>query len=109
LFVRCGFASASCAQTDGSDDPLRDYQKTVALTPAPDSQDEELRCVEAMGRVCNVRRDPAACCDAVDKRFEAMDKRFEALTQRVDRFLIWSFTLTLSVGALIVAALKLWP
>jgi len=62
-----------------------------------------------MGRVCNVRRDPAACCDAVDKRFEAMDKRFEALTQRVDRFLIWSFTLTLSVGALIVAALKLWP
>jgi DNA anti-recombination protein RmuC len=51
--------------------------------------------------------------DAVDKRFEAMqeqmDKRFEALTRRIDRFMFWSFGLTVSVGALIVAALKLWP
>ena len=58
--------------------------------------------------------------DAVDKRFEAIDKRFEAmhlqmdkrfedLTRRIDRFMLWSFGLTVSVGALIVAALKLWP
>jgi len=51
--------------------------------------------------------------DAVDKRFEAMqnqmDKRFEELTRRLDRFMFWSFGLTVSVGALIVAALKLWP
>ena len=58
--------------------------------------------------------------DAVDKRFEAIDKRFEAmhlqmdkrfedLTRRIDRFMFWSFGLTVSVGALIVAALKLWP
>lgn len=51
--------------------------------------------------------------DAVDKRFEAMqqqmDKRFEELTRRIDRFMFWSFGLTVSVGALIVAALKLWP
>ena len=51
--------------------------------------------------------------DAVDKRFEAMhlqmDKRFEDLTRRIDRFMFWSFGLTVSVGALIVAALKLWP
>lgn len=47
--------------------------------------------------------------DAVDKRFESMDKRFEELTRRIDRFMFWSFGLTVSVGALIVAALKLWP
>lgn len=57
--------------------------------------------------------------DAVDRRFESMDKRFEAmqqqmdkrfdaLTRRIDRFMFWSFGLTVSVGALIVAALKLW-
>ena len=58
--------------------------------------------------------------DAVDKRFEAvdkrfevmqaqMDKRFDALTRRIDRFMIWSFATTLTVGGLVVASLKLWP
>ena len=58
--------------------------------------------------------------DAVDKRFEAADKRFEAmqqqmdqrfdaLTRRIDRFMVWSFATTLTVGGLVVAALKLWP
>jgi hypothetical protein len=46
---------------------------------------------------------------AMDKRFEASDKRFEALARRLDRFMFWSFSLTVSVGALIVAAIKLWP
>ncbi len=41
--------------------------------------------------------------DAVDKRFDAVDKRFEELTRRLDRFMFWSFGLTVSVGALIVA------
>jgi hypothetical protein len=45
----------------------------------------------------------------MDKRFESMDKRFDELTRRIDRFMFWSFGLTVSVGALIVAALKLWP
>jgi len=62
--------------------------------------------------------------DAVDKRFEAMqhemnrrfetmqsemNQRFEQLTWRMDRFMLWSFATTLSVGGLVVAALKLWP
>ena len=58
--------------------------------------------------------------EAVDKRFEAMDKRFEAMQaqmdkrfedrgRRLDRFMIWSFSTTLTVGGLVVAALKLWP
>jgi len=46
--------------------------------------------------------------DAVDRRFESMDKRFDELNRRIDRFMFWSFGLTVSVGALIVAALRLW-
>jgi hypothetical protein len=49
----------------------------------------------------------------MDQRFEAMqksmDQRFEALTRRIDRFMIWSFATTLTVGGLVVATLKLWP
>ncbi|MBV5274935.1 MAG: hypothetical protein JZU52_15255 [Lamprocystis purpurea] len=47
--------------------------------------------------------------EAMEKRFEAFDKRFEELTRRIDRFMFWSFGLTVSVGALIIAAVKLWP
>jgi len=47
--------------------------------------------------------------DAVDKRFEAVDKHFEELTRRIGHFMFWSFTITLTVGGLIVAALKLLP
>jgi predicted RNase H-like nuclease (RuvC/YqgF family) len=43
------------------------------------------------------------------KRFDAVDRRFEELTRRIDRFMIWSFGITVSVGGLIVATLKLWP
>jgi len=45
----------------------------------------------------------------MDKRFDAVDKRFEELTRRIDRFMFWSFTITLTVGGLVVAALKLLP
>jgi len=47
--------------------------------------------------------------EQMDKRFESMDKRFEELTRRIDRFMVWSFATTLTVGGLVVAALKLWP
>ena len=46
---------------------------------------------------------------SMDKRFDAVDRRFEALARRIDRFMIWSFATTLTVGGLVVAALKLWP
>jgi len=49
--------------------------------------------------------------DAVDKRFETMQsempRRFEDLPRRIDRFMFWSFTITLTVGSFVVAALKL--
>ncbi|UHD16169.1 DUF535 family protein [Thiocapsa bogorovii] len=47
--------------------------------------------------------------ESMDKRFESMDKRFEELTRRLDRFMFWSLGLTISVGALVVAAIRLWP
>ena len=47
--------------------------------------------------------------EQVDKRFEQVDKRFEVLTSRIDRFMIWSFATTLTVGGLIVAAIKFLP
>lgn len=47
--------------------------------------------------------------EQVDKRFEQMDRRFEALTRRIDRFMIWSFGLTLTAAGLIVAVVRLWP
>ena len=46
--------------------------------------------------------------EQVDKRFEQMDKRFESLTKRIDRFMIWSFGITVSMGGIVIAVLKLW-
>ena len=42
----------------------------------------------------------------MDKRFEQVDKRFEQLTSRIDHFMIWSFATTISVGGMVVAAIK---
>ncbi len=47
--------------------------------------------------------------EQVDKRFEQVDKRFEQLTTRIDRFMRWSFALTLTVGGLVVAAIRYLP
>ena len=45
----------------------------------------------------------------MNTRFTQVDKRFEALTSRIDRFMIWSFATTLTVGGLVVAAIKFLP
>jgi hypothetical protein len=47
--------------------------------------------------------------EQMDKRFDQVDKRFEELNRRMDRFMIWSFSTTLTVGGLVIAALKLLP
>lgn len=50
--------------------------------------------------------------EQVDKRFESMqeqiDKRFEALTKRIDRFMIWSFGLTLTLGGVLMTGIRYW-
>ncbi len=45
----------------------------------------------------------------MNRHFEQVDKRFEQLTTRIDRFMRWSFALTLTVGGLVVAAIKYLP
>ena len=47
--------------------------------------------------------------EQVDKRFEQIDKRFESFGQRMDSFMRWSFGVTLTVGGLVVAAIKYLP
>ncbi len=47
--------------------------------------------------------------EQVDKRFEQFDKHFEVLTSRIDHFMIWSFATTLTVGGLVIAAIKFLP
>jgi hypothetical protein len=47
--------------------------------------------------------------EQVDKRFEKFDKRFEVLTSRINHFIIWSFATTLTVGGLVIAAIKFLP
>ncbi len=40
------------------------------------------------------------------KRFEQVDKRFDQLTARMDHFMIGSFATTLTVGGIVIAAIK---
>ncbi|MBF0603910.1 MAG: hypothetical protein HQL07_09480, partial [Nitrospirae bacterium] len=51
--------------------------------------------------------------DAVDRHFEQlerrMDARFENMIRRMDRFMIWSFGLTVTAAGTIISVLKLWP
>lgn len=47
--------------------------------------------------------------EQIERRFEQVDKRFESLTARIDRFMVWSFATTLTVGGLVVAAIRFLP
>ena len=42
----------------------------------------------------------------VNKRFEQVDKRFDQLTSRMDHFMVWSFATTLTMGGIVIAAIK---
>ena len=42
----------------------------------------------------------------MDKRFEQMDQRFVELQRRMDRFMFWSLSMTLTVGGIVIAVLK---
>jgi predicted nuclease with TOPRIM domain len=46
--------------------------------------------------------------EEMNRRFEQIDKRFDELNRRMDRFMVWSFGTTVSVGGLVVALLKFW-
>ncbi|MCX7084551.1 MAG: hypothetical protein NTY69_03340 [Methylococcales bacterium] len=44
--------------------------------------------------------------EQVDRRFEQFDKRFDQLTSRMDHFMIWSFATTMTVGGIVIVAIK---
>jgi hypothetical protein len=46
--------------------------------------------------------------EQIDKRFEQVDQRFEEIIRRHDRHFLWLIGFITSVGALIIAAGKLW-
>ena len=47
--------------------------------------------------------------EQVEKRFEQVDKRFEEMTRRIDRFMMWSFGLTVTAAGTVIGVLKAWP
>lgn len=47
--------------------------------------------------------------EQIDKRFEQIDRRFEVMTARIDRFMVWSFATTLTVGGIVIAVIKYLP
>ena len=46
--------------------------------------------------------------EQMDRRFEQMDSRFDAMGQRMERFMVWSFGVTVGVAAVMITILK-WP
>ena len=47
--------------------------------------------------------------DAMGKRFEQVDNRFQAMERRMDSFMRWSFATTVTVGGIVIAAIKYLP
>ena len=58
----------------------------------------------------DLRSEMKALREDMDKRFEQMQietaKRFDQLSTRMDHFMIWSFATTLTVGGIVIAAIK---
>jgi len=64
--------------------------------------------IELRERMVRVEEELKHQRELIKTILEQMDKRFEALTRRIDRFMIWSYAVTLTVGGLVVTLLKLW-
>ncbi len=58
----------------------------------------------------DLRTEMRALHEDMDRRFVQMQiettKRFDQLTSRMDHFMIWSFATTLTVGGIVIAAVK---
>ena len=66
------------------------------------------RFEQADRRFEELREDMNARFEQVDRRFEQVDRRFEEMNQRIDRFMRWSFGLTVASAGTVIAVLKLW-
>ena len=47
--------------------------------------------------------------EQVDKRFEQIDRHFQEVTRRIDRFMVWSFGITVAAAGIVIGVLKAWP
>ncbi|MEO5330128.1 MAG: hypothetical protein H7829_18020 [Magnetococcus sp. THC-1_WYH] len=56
-----------------------------------------------------IREDMNKRFEAMDKHFEQMEHRMDALTRRMDRFMIWSFEMTVAATGTVISVLKLFP
>ncbi len=58
----------------------------------------------------DLRSEMQALREDMEKRFEQMQvetvKHFDQLTSRMDHFMVWSFATTLTVGGIVIAAIK---
>ena len=65
------------------------------------------------GEIIALRKDMDKRFEAMQQqmnnRFEQVDRRFEGMQQRLDAFMKWSLTTTITVGAVIIAVLRLIP
>lgn len=43
----------------------------------------------------------------MDKRFEEMNGKFKEITQRIDRFMVWSFGIFITIAGVLIAIIKL--
>jgi len=94
--------SQEIVQKMGAGEPLSSEEMIVLVLKAQSNHfahlDKDMR-----NDMRELREDMDKRFEQVDKRFEQVDKRFEqvdnhftALTRRMDRFMIWSFGLTLT-------------
>ncbi|MGH8549390.1 MAG: hypothetical protein ACRERU_12490 [Methylococcales bacterium] len=89
----------------GNNQAISSEQITILILKAQTNHFHHLD-VELKSEIQSLRVDMDSRFEQVDKRFEQVDKRFEQLTSRIDHFMIWSFATTVSVGGMIVAAIK---
>ena len=64
--------------------------------------------VELRQEMKALRKDMDRRFEQMDRRFEQMDSRFDAMGQRMERFMVWSFGVTVGVAAVMITILK-WP
>ena len=87
---------------------LGEWLQEQSLSKPPHVYEIELR--ERMFRVeeelKNQRELMKQGFELMEKRFEQVDKRFEAITRRIDRFMVWSFGLSVTMAGIIIAVLK---
>ena len=85
---------------------LRNEMKTLREDMDKRFEQVDKRFEQVDKRFEQMQVETAKRFEQVDKRFEQVDKRFDQLTSRMDHFMIWSFATTLTVGGIVIAAIK---